>query len=268
MRIQGYTGNLTWLESRTIYLTTHGSRAYGLATPTSDVDVKGIAVAPPSYYHGFLNHFEQAECAEPDTVVYELRKFIQLAARCEPAVIEMLFTDPSGHLGMTPVAERLIASRNLFLSQKARHTFSGFAMSQYHRLVNHHRWVVSPPGADSSAKEKEQYATWLKDRNSKRAALEAKYGYDTKAACNVVRLFTMCREILDENNVFVLRPDRERLLAIRGGAWSFEQFQEWALTQDAAMDELVKASKLPHTPNMKALDKLCVELVEESLRSL
>lgn len=266
MEIPGYKGNLAWLGPRTVLLTRHGSHAYGLATPTSDLDVKGVAVAPVAYYLGFSQRFEQAECAEPDTVIYELRKFMQLAADCNPSIVEVLFTHPDDHLGVTPVGERLLAARDMFLSKKARHTFSGYAMAQLRRLETHHRWVVAPP--EPASKDWEAYAQWQKGRNPKRAALEARYGYDTKFGAHVVRLLRMCREILTEGDVRVRRPDRDELLAIREGAWPFERLREWAVAEDAAMEGLAKASALPHTPDRHALDALCVSLVEEALRTL
>ena len=356
MDIPGYRGNLTWLPARTILLTRHGSHAYGLATPESDLDVKGVAVPPRAYYLGFAKRFEQAECADPDMVIYELRKFMSLAADCNPAVLEILFTDPSDHLGVTPVGERLLAERARFLSRKAKHTFTGYAMAQLKRLEQHHRWLrdtapVAPRredfgldplteaeqrrydavhaelervvrgwdvdlsplprdaqdelrakiteamagrvAADSDGwraacrrldlgddlvarmtrerefrarqREWDQYAAWKRARNPRRAALEAAHGYDTKFGAHVVRLLRMCRELLTEAVVRVRRPDREELLAIRGGAWSFEKLRDWALAEDAAMEALMKASPLPHGPDRDGLDALCVALVEASL---
>lgn len=357
MEIPGYRGNLTWLPERTVFLTRHGSHAYGLATPTSDLDVKGVAVAPREYYLGFASRFEQAECGDPDLVVYELRKFMTLAADCNPSIIEVLFTDPADHLGVTPVGERLLAARSTFLSRKARHTFSGFAVAQLRRLERHHAWASAPPpsppsrhelgldalteqeqarlkavtaemerllkswdvdlsplprdaqdelrgrvasaygervAADDPAwraaarhlglgddltglmtrerefrarqREWEQYAAWRKSRNPRRAELEDRFGYDTKFGAHVVRLLRMCREILTTGEVLVRRPDREELLAIREGAWSFDRLREWAAAEDAALDALAKASPLPHAPDRKALDALCVTLVDEALR--
>src|SRR5438105_3900282 len=87
--------NLPWLKARTIFLTVHGSNAYGLNRSGSDTDVKGIAVPPPEVLHGFLGEFEQAETHEPvDAVVYDIRKFCRLAVNGNPNIIEILFTDP------------------------------------------------------------------------------------------------------------------------------------------------------------------------------
>ena len=82
-----YSGNLTWLRDRTILLVTHGSHAYGLSTPSSDVDIKGVAIPPADYFLGFNKKFEQAESKDPnDMVVYDVRKFFALAADCNPCV--------------------------------------------------------------------------------------------------------------------------------------------------------------------------------------
>ena len=53
-----------WLEHGTIFLTVHGSQAYGTATPTSDIDLKGVAIPPLKYHMGFVHTFEQAEASE------------------------------------------------------------------------------------------------------------------------------------------------------------------------------------------------------------
>lgn len=75
-----YSGNLPWVPSRTIYLTRHGSHAYGTNLPTSDLDLRGVMIAPREYYLGFLNTVEQVTQSEPDLTVFELRKFMKLAA--------------------------------------------------------------------------------------------------------------------------------------------------------------------------------------------
>lgn len=43
--------------------------------PASDLDIKGVAVPPREYFHGFANVFEQAESNGPDMVVYDIQKF-------------------------------------------------------------------------------------------------------------------------------------------------------------------------------------------------
>jgi hypothetical protein len=85
---------------------------------------------------------------------------------------------------------------------------------------------------------------------------------------HLVRLLRMCREILAEGRVVVRRPDAEELLAIRSGAWPYERLIEWAKAEDQALTELMRTSPLPREPDRAAIDRLCVELTEEGLRTL
>ena len=141
--------NLKWLNKNTIFLTLAGSVAYGTNHAGSDIDVRGIAIPPKEYFHGYLNTFEQAEFkGEPDMVVFDIRKFIKLAADCNPNIIEFLFTDNKSWLGVEPkLFGPLHDNRNLFLSKKAKHTFSGYAMSQLKRINLHYKWLKNPPSA-------------------------------------------------------------------------------------------------------------------------
>lgn len=113
----------------------------------------------------------------------------------------------------------------------------------------------------------EQYWSWLKHRNPARAALEAEHGYDTKHAMHLVRLQRMAMEILETGEVRVRRPDREELLQVRDGEWSYEDLIERSDAMTRRVEELKEASVLPADPDHDALNALCVEIVEEVLRA-
>jgi hypothetical protein len=83
---------------------------------------------------------------------------------------------------------------------------------------------------------------------------------------HLVRLMRMCREILERGEVIVRRPDREELLAIRAGAWSYDKLVEWADREDAELEAMVGSSPLPRQPDRVALDRLCIEMTDEALR--
>lgn len=110
-----------------------------------------------------------------------------------------------------------------------------------------------------------QYNDWKKSRNESRAALEAKFGYDTKHGAHLFRLMTMAREILVDGEVNVYRGDidGEEILAIRRGAWPYEKLVEWAEAQDEELTKIYKARKydIPGQPPRKEIDKLCQEMV-------
>lgn len=346
-----YKGDLKWLKGRTILLVTHGSHAYGTAIETSDVDVKGVAVPPSEYFTGFSKTFEQAvqKAPHPDLVVYDIRKFFQKAAECNPNFLETIWVDEDDIRIVTPAGRLLLDARESFLSKKVRHTFSGYAHSQLKRIQGHYRWMRDPPASPPTRKdlklpertvipqnqleaaqsavnkkllewelkdlsgvepaerirlqnamaemvaemrltadekylaaarsigisdnflqlldlerqykskqeEWRQYQGWLSSRNPARFTLESKHGYDTKHALHLVRLMRMAREILETGRVIVKRPDRDELLAIRNGVWTYDQLIEWAAAQDAALNEIYIASKLPYSVDVAKLDQLC-----------
>lgn len=134
------------VEKNTVYLARHGSHAYGTSLPTSDIDTKGFAVSPKHFVLGFAYNFEQHETKEPeDKVIYDIRKFCNLAADCNPNIIEVLFVADEDVLQMHPAGRLVRENRDLFLSKKARHTFSGYAISQLKRIRTHRGYLLNPP---------------------------------------------------------------------------------------------------------------------------
>lgn len=130
------------LREGILFLTLHGSRAYGTATPDSDYDIRGVCIPPRKYYTGYLHRFDHLERKEPhDFALYELQKFCKLAADCNPNIIELLYVPESKWLYSTLAWRILVAHRHLFLSKKAKFTFSGYAISQLKRIVNHYHWL-------------------------------------------------------------------------------------------------------------------------------
>lgn len=138
--------DIEWLWPRTLFLTAHGSHAYGTNLPTSDRDYKGFAVPPKEYFLGYAKRFEQAEFkGDPDMVVYGIQKFFKLAADCNPSIIEVLFTDQADHQIVHPLAIPILQKRDLFISKKAKFTFSGYAVSQLKKIRSHKRWIDGGP---------------------------------------------------------------------------------------------------------------------------
>lgn len=118
----------------------------------------------------------------------------------------------------------------------------------------------------AARKEWSQYQQWLKHRNPARAALEAEHGYDTKHAMHLVRLSRMAVEILETGEVRVRRDDdRDELLAVRDGAWRYDDLVEQAEALRARIAEAKRRSTLPDAPDEAALNALCVELVAQVL---
>lgn len=133
------------MERNTVLLVRHGSHAYGTNIATSDEDFKGITIPTKPYFLGSQNKFEQAELNDPDTVIYEIRKFFNLAAACNPNIIEVLHTDECDHLVVDPIGQIILDNKDVFLSKRIKHTFMGYAIGQLKRLKTHRRWITNPP---------------------------------------------------------------------------------------------------------------------------
>jgi hypothetical protein len=388
-----------------------------MARPDSDIDVRGVLIPPSEYFHGYLKHFEQATESIPknfefngiafgdnlskhvgrsilneekiDSVIYDIRKFCRLAADSNPSLLELLYADENCRIITSPLAELLLENRDLFLSIKAKWTYSGYAISQLKRIRTHRQWLLNPPtskptradfclpehttiprdqlmaaeslikrkieewlgsqeelprevledirnrttnaikdiwssvidgcwvvekedfgyritkptppineygdidenklchaagkllgydsnflklldmerGYRSAIKQFQQYEEWKTNRNPVRAELEAKYGFDCKHGMMLVRLMRMCKEIMELGKVIVKRPDAEELLAIRNGAWSYDQLIEWAENQEKELNKIYESGKssLPKTPDHNKLDELCQRIVEKFL---
>ena len=160
--------SLPWLREATILMTLGGSRAYGTNTSTSDVDIKGVAIPPRECLFGFVENFEQADkpshaakfidCLHPDLqeiakvtkiegTIFSLRKFMALAADCNPNILDVLFCDDADVLQATTAGWILRDHRSLFLHKGARYRFAGYAISQLKRIQTHRKWLLDPPSA-------------------------------------------------------------------------------------------------------------------------
>ena len=269
-----------------------GSHAYGLATPASDLDIRGVCFPPARCLLG-LGRFEQwrQQDEERDEVIYALAKFANLALACNPNIIEMLFVEPRHIRFADEHGRRLVENRHLFLSKRAHYTFAGYAISQLRRIQRHHRWLVNPPCRPSpeefggllakgrykfpdqdaqrayqaAQKHWKQYEEWRRNRNPARAELERRYGYDTKHALHLFRLLKMGCEILETGQVKVYRPDREWLLGVRHGLLSYEEVVELAASYEARLDEFYGSSTLPKKPDFHGVERLIMEMQAQFL---
>ena len=102
-----------------------------------DKDLMGIYVGPPEHYLGFGRRevYEKWE-GEWDCVFYELRKFIGLLLNSNPNVLSLLWLNSNGIIYESPIGVRLRESRDLFVSKKAYHSFSGYAQAQFKKMIS------------------------------------------------------------------------------------------------------------------------------------
>ena len=158
------------IEARTIFLTLAGSQAHGTARHGSDVDLRGVCVAPLPLRLSLFASFEQYEgtlggelaaaararlAAHPtaaagldvkiESVVFDLAKLIGLCAAANPNALEILFADERDWVFETPAWRRLHQERHRFLTRKVQQTFLGYAMAQLKKIKSHRSWLLHPP---------------------------------------------------------------------------------------------------------------------------
>ena len=116
-----------------IYKCVVGSRAYGSTDGAqSDTDRRGFYLPPADLHWSLHGVPEQLENAATQGCYWELGKFLELALRANPNVLECLYTPLIEH--KTPLADELLAMRGSFLSKLAYQTFNGYVLSQFKKL--------------------------------------------------------------------------------------------------------------------------------------
>ncbi len=124
------------LGSNIILLTTGGSHAYGTATSTSDLDIRGITLNSAEEILTMEYNDKPIEDRATDTVVYFLKQIVNLLLNCNPNTIEILGTKPEQLFICTEEGRLLRDNVQLFLSKKAASSFGGYAIAQLRRLQN------------------------------------------------------------------------------------------------------------------------------------
>jgi len=120
-----------------------GSHLYGTNIEgISDIDIRGVFIPTKEYFLGFNKKIEQIECKVEDTTHFDIRKFLNLALDNNPNILEFLFVPENKITVSSKEWEDIMNNRNYFLSSRARWTFSGYAVSQLHRVKKHRYWLL------------------------------------------------------------------------------------------------------------------------------
>lgn len=118
-----------------------GSRAYGLATSSSDTDIKGVFLLPKEDFYGF-NYVPQVCNETNDIVYYELRRFLELLSQNNPNILELLNTPPEAVLHKHPFLTGI--QPEMFLSKLCKETFGNFALAQIKKAKGLKKKIMNP----------------------------------------------------------------------------------------------------------------------------
>jgi len=113
-------------------------------------------------------------------------------------------------------------------------------------------------------KEYRQYWEWVEQRNEERYENTVSHGknYDAKNMMHVFRLLNMAEEIARYKKVNVRRSERDWLLKVRAGEFSYEDLLKQAGERIQLIDDLFKKSDLPEQPDSGTAERTVVEIRE------
>ena len=213
------------LYERVIYRCVIGSRAYGLDDCESDTDRRGVYLPPAELHWSLFGVPEQLENDATEEVYWELQKFLVLALKANPNVLECLFTPLVEHA--TPLAEELLEIRTVFLSRLVYQTYNGYVMSQFKRMQAHLR-------------------------NHK----ELKW----KHVMHLIRLLISGTTALREGVVPVrVEQHREALLAIKRGETPWDEVDRWRRSLHEEFDTAFEHTALPERPDYERVNRFLIE---------
>jgi predicted nucleotidyltransferase len=208
-----------------IYRCVVGSRAYGLEQERSDVDRRGIYLPPAELHWSLYGVPEQVADTRSDEVYWELQKFLMLALKANPNILECLYTPLVEEA--TPLADELRALRAIFLSHLIYQSYGGYVFSQFRKLE---------------------------------ADLRTSGAIRWKHAMHLVRLLLAGIIALREGYVPVeVREHREELLAIRQQRMAWVDVDAWRLALHREFDAAYAATQLPERPDYARANAFLVQ---------
>ena len=202
-----------------------GSRAYGLATDESDTDRRGIYLPPADLQWSLYGVPEQIENDQNQEAYWELQKFLIMAVKANPNILECLYTPIVEHV--TPLAQELLDMRATFLSRLVYHTYNGYVMSQFKRMqadIRNHGQVK-----------------W-------------------KHVMHLIRLLLSGIHVLREGFVQVDAGEhRQQLLAIRNNEMPWDEVEAWRRDLHVQFDKAFEETSLLERPDDERVNELLVK---------
>lgn len=218
------TAARTNLYDRVIYRCVIGSQAYGLAGENSDVDRRGIYLPPAELHWSLFSVPEQLENEPAQEAYWELQKFLVMALKATPNVLECLYSPLVETV--TPLAEELLAMRSAFLSRLVYQTYNGYVTSQFKKM---------------------------------QADIRNQGGVKWKHVMHLIRLLLSGIEVLRSGYVPVRADEhRERLLAVRRGEVPWEETEKWRLELHRRFEAAFTETKLPERPDYERANQFLV----------
>ena len=143
--------------AKPLLLVIRGSHAYGTNIETSDTDYAGVFIQSKEDIFGF-NYKEQINDDKNDTVIYEIKRFLQLLASNNPTVLELLNTPKDCIIYKDPIFDLVLENRDKFITKVCAKSFGGYGKMQIQK-----------------AKGQNKKQNWEKDKVTRKDVLDFVY---------------------------------------------------------------------------------------------
>ncbi|WP_157558315.1 DNA polymerase beta superfamily protein [Microscilla marina] len=122
-----------------------GSKAYGLDGTHSDTDIRGVFILPKKTLYG-MEYTPQVNNESNDITYYELKRFIELLAKNNPNILELLYIPTDCLIYEHPLFAKI--KQVQVLSKLCRNTYGNYAMSQIKKARGLNKKIVNPMSPD------------------------------------------------------------------------------------------------------------------------
>ncbi|WP_223607239.1 nucleotidyltransferase domain-containing protein [Chryseobacterium sp. OSA05B] len=114
-------------------------------------------------------------------------------------------------------------------------------------------------------KDYKEYWKWVSERNEDRYNVNKEHGqnYDSKNMMHTIRLLQSCEHIFKTNSLQIRVDNREELLDIKAGNWSYEKVMQKAEDLIESIEHEHSVSTLPASPDIKKTEKILIEIREK-----
>jgi len=245
------------LEQFIIYRCVVGSRAYGLDHDESDTDRRGIYLAPADLQWSLFGAPEQFEDNATQSCYWELHKFLTMALKANPNILECLYSPLVEKV--TPLGEELVAARKGFLSQMIFQTFNGYAMSQFKKIEQD---IRNQPSREATRRAEAAAPKSAEDGGgpAHRFGSASHYGIRWKHAMHLLRLLLTGAATLREARVPVrVEAHRDRLLAVKRGEMPWAEVDAWRKELHRDFERALNETRLPERPDYEKANEFLLK---------
>ncbi|MEN4759886.1 nucleotidyltransferase domain-containing protein [Chryseobacterium sp. C39-AII1] len=113
-------------------------------------------------------------------------------------------------------------------------------------------------------KDYREYWKWVSERNEDRYNVNQNHGqnYDSKNMMHTIRLLQSCEQIFKTNSLNIRVENRDELLDIKAGNWSYEAVMDKAENLIKSIEHYHSISNLPNFPDIEKTTKILIEIRE------